>query len=736
MRRANLATALLVGLALATLAITLLPAEVWRAPVNDAVYRGFDRNLIYTTGEVRVSRGAIDAIAPADSVTSVNLATTLRQRLAASVDVTVLENHALQPLRIGVWSPWTGSGYFLTFGPSPDYSINLGLVTDATPEATLIGGTVTSVAVARYQPGSTYRVAFVIDRAAKNIRATLSGNGIDVADSLTASQMPALFDNVQLSFTASAFAGTGTARFILRDYTLTLPHERSWAAKVDDSRVRILAIGLAVMGLIAIAFAAMSRWPRTFSLAKRRLPTRPSWLMAGAGVLYLAGNAALFPLGSHPFDFANEEFYSYVARAYSPVQLYFLPDVTSLAAIWGGIPWVQASFPYEPVIAYLFSFTGWLGSFLFGATFGTSSAALGYVIKSVNVGFGLADGILIYMVLRELNVNERWSKIGASIWIFNPAVWFSMSIWGQTHVISIFFVLLCVLFAQRRLPLWSWLALFAACLTRPQMVVFGLLLGVVLLRKFDWRENLVALSLTVIATFVALVPLTLATSPSLPVDILLNNFHIQEAGGNQATLTTVSQDAYSIWPLVTYFFRGAYSLHRAFTPSSAILFGSVTYQRASQVATVAAELAVTVGLLLRKRSALDAGGYLPLVAVGVMSFLLLLTGIVATHFLLALPILLLCRKWMDNIAYCYVVTVWSISTFVPMFGDLGVAISGHGYPLLAPEHNFLTQFVVNLYAWDRFITVAIVANICAVIWLAFLSFQPETRREALATTPS
>jgi hypothetical protein len=33
--------------------------------------------------------------------------------------------------------------------------------------------------------------------------------------------------------------------------------------------------------------------------------------------------------------------------------------------------------------------------------------------------------------------------------------------------------------------------------------------------------------------------------------------------------------------------------------------------------------------------------------------------------------------------------------------------------------------VVALYAWDRFITVSIVANICALIWLAWVVARPD-----------
>ena len=140
-------------------------------------------------------------------------------------------------------------------------------------------------------------------------------------------------------------------------------------------------------------------------------------------------------------------------------------------------------------------------------------------------------------------------------------------------------------------------------------------------------------------------------------------------------------------------------------------------------------LLVVGALLLRQRSAIQSGGYIPLVAIGVTSFLMLLTGVVATHFLLALPLLLLCRRWMDPIAYCYVAAVWSISTFVPMFGDMGVATAAatHGYSLLAPANNPITHFFVNLYAWDRFITAAILANVCALIWLIVLTVRSPIR---------
>jgi hypothetical protein len=410
----------------------------------------------------------------------------------------------------------------------------------------------------------------------------------------------------------------------------------------------------------------------------------------------------------------------------------------SLAGVWSGIPFGEFAFPYEPVTAYLSAATGWLNSLLFagGGQFRLDSARLEYLIKGVNVLFGLADSALIFLVLRQIRVSHRSSLIAAALFLFNPAVWFSMSIWGQTHVISLFFVLAAIFMAEKQLPIWAWIALAAACLTRPQMLVFGLLLGIVFLRKFSWQENISGLSWTVIVMFIAIAPLTLATSPSLPVDIMLHNFNVQEAGGNNPALTTVSQGAYSIWPLVTFFANGTSGTGRAYTPSAGMLFGSVTYQLAGQVLTVVAMLVFGAALWMRAQTRDLVGSHLPFVTLGVMSFLMLLTGVVSTHFLLALPLVILCRRWMDPIAYWYVVVTWSIGTLVPMFGDMGMALRGRGYPLLGPEYNPVTRFVVDLYSWDRFINVAIVANICAVVWLAVLAFRPSSSTRVATPSPA
>jgi hypothetical protein len=714
------------------LTLTLVPAQVWKAPVNDAEYRSFDANLMFASGgssNVDISPKSVVIRAQPNSQPSINLATTLRKKITASLDATILENRrANQALRVGVWSPWTSSGFFLIFGPSPQNTVNAITLTQGAPGPTLTGGEIQdSVALGKYQLGSKYHLIFVVDRTRSRISVAVAGEGINAQALLPTQPHAAILDTVQISITASASPGAGSSEILLQNYLLTLPHERSATVQIHDATATTLLLILVTLGLLFLAVAAVTRL-RQWRRHKLTIPSLglSAWIVIGAIVLYIAGNASLIPLGGHPFDFRNEEFYAYVARTYGPVQLYYLPNIVSLASIWNGVPYVEAAFPYEPVFAYLFTGIGWVNSVLFadGGLFNLPSAQLGYLVKSTNVAFCLADGFLIYSIARELRVSKRWSLMAACFFVFNPAVWFSMSVWGQTHVISLFFVLATVLMIEKHQPTLAWLALVAAALTRPQMTVFALLLGIILLRKFSWTQNLVAVAWSVIVFVVILTPLTIATSPSLPIDIMLNNFLIQEAGGNQGALTTVSQGAYSIWPLVTYLTQGASGLQRSFSPSSGLLLGTLTYQSVSQILTGTALIAVIVVLLRLKHNVIDSGAYVLPVTLGITAFLMLLTGLVATHFLLALPFLLLCRRWMGTVAYLYVAVIWSVGTLVPMYGDMGVVMSARDYPVLAAPDNAVTKLFVDLHAWDRFISAAVVANICAVLWLAFLSVQP------------
>jgi hypothetical protein len=294
-------------------------------------------------------------------------------------------------------------------------------------------------------------------------------------------------------------------------------------------------------------------------------------------------------------------------------------------------------------------------------------------------------------------------------------------VWGQTHVVSLAFVLAAIWLMESNLAFPAWLVLSLGVLTRPQMVVFGLLIGLALLVKFPWAVNLRALSSTAIALFVVLLPFTLFTSPSLPTDILGKTLSLQQTGSS-VDPATVSLDAYSIWPLVTFITHGTSSVMRAFTPSSQMLFDSLSYQAAAEIATTVALACASLLLVTRGRRAHRNGdsGYILIVALGIVAFLMLITGVVATHFLLALPLLILIRRWTSTTSYLAMVIAWTVTTLVPMYGDMANVTARLNYSLLSPQHNPVTKLILALYQWDRFITFATLINIGVLLWVAVL----------------
>jgi hypothetical protein len=716
------------------LIIIAIPATVWRHPSTDAEYTGFDANLMYsnpsTYGESQhvVEHDRVELSSNGLKEGVVDLATTTFEKFDLSLDATIADGrNATEPLRLGVWSPRAAAGCFLVFSNLPS-EMTIETIVGGQVGRTLSGGTVNRIrALGAFAVGATYHIEIAVDKT-KSIAFSIAGPGVTATEEIRANDLSPLFSSNRVAVTASNRSSGVQPTAALTAYSLALPHQVFWADKTSDARETfVLWLLIAIGAVLLCAGPGLKIIRARHTIPRVRVPAvspRRVLIVASACIVYLAGNAVLFPLGGHPFDMGNEEVYAYVARAFGTAQLYYLPNVISLSAIWNGTPYIEAAFPYEPVLAYVSAFAGWAnGLWPHDGVNAVPSDQLQYTVKTINVLFGLADGATIWLILRRLGMSQRRSLTTAAIFLFNPATWFSMSVWGQTHVISLFFVLLAVLLAETQVPVGAWLALAAACLTRPQMLVFGVLLSVVFFRKFSIRRNILALSWAVIVTFILLAPLTLSTSASLPVDVMRNVLHVQESGGNDDVLTTVSQDAYSIWPLVTFGVNGASGLARSFTPSSTILVGPFTYQRVSQVLTVLAILLVIGALAAQSRASIERGRYVPIIGIGVASFFMLLTGVVATHFLLALPFLILSRRWIGSGAYWLLISTWTIATFVPMYGDMGLVISAADHPILAASHNAVTRLAIHLYAWDRFITVSIVANLTALIWFGWLALR-------------
>lgn len=172
-------------IAIVIAALMLSPAEMWRSPETDALYAGFDPNLIYGVGndpslawldlpqyrefegQVTISRDMLKLTALRLSRPTVHLVTSpisFRVEFDASVLSAGMRS---TPLRVGIWTPRGNHGFFINFAGPPGYALSV---------LTMVSGSLSERRLGRYVPGCRYRVSIDRDGPAGVIRFTIRSN--------------------------------------------------------------------------------------------------------------------------------------------------------------------------------------------------------------------------------------------------------------------------------------------------------------------------------------------------------------------------------------------------------------------------------------------------------------------------------------------------------------------------------------------------------------------------------
>jgi hypothetical protein len=376
-------------------------------------------------------------------------------------------------------------------------------------------------------------------------------------------------------------------------------------------------------------------------------------------------------------------------------------------------------FPYGFTKAYYYLSVGWAGNLFFGSARPLTDFSYEVLLKSLNVVFACADAGFVYLILRRL-VSKSSALTSAVIFLLNPAIIFVMSVWGSTETISLFFVLGSIFLAEEDRPLGAWLMLAAAAYTRPQMLVFGFLLGLVYLRKFSANRNLISISWTVVVCFIFILPFALTISPSVPIDYVARTFayHIANGQADQSSLG-LSPASFSVWTLPMLLVSGQHSWLRMWSPSTMSLVGPLTYGQVG--AALSAVLLIGLGVLLILRPAVSQDGrYIPLVTCGLLGWLLVTPGVISRYFVYAIAMVILCRPALSRSAYVYLLSVLSVITFVSMYGHLASDFMGYSgnVSVLSPNNNPVSHLVYSLFLADFFISLASLSNIAVLISVA------------------
>lgn len=747
-------------LSLAIVGLVATPVSVWNHGTIDDRYSGFDRNLIFMSpagpakvaGTVDVNTTNLSITAVPGSHPTVHLITTPLS-FSARFDVQIVsESAGSSPLRVGFWSPETRAGQFLIFDGNTNSSIRETTIVQGTVAQDLVGGTTTDdVVLGHYSVGQLYRVTLTVNRRDQTIVTRVESSELQATSMVTGRAAPEVFDAFRPTVTLSSSSDQGIARVNVSNYILTLPSQPSSVAeeseRVNDGRATALVviIWVAAAGLVGTAIVRWLFMRRELLDVWRRIrdSRRPSsvvFLLSAGCLGYLAANAAIFRLGSLQFDVLAAKIWSYVAAKEGIAELYYHPLVVTTAAASNGVPVHEAVFPYGITSAYYFLFAGWLYTLIFSSS-GQSvvgSFSLEVLLKTFNVLLALGDAYLTYLISRRF-ILPRKAVWLAVVFALNPAIVFVSSVWGSTETLSLFLILLSIWFAESGRPIPAFLTLALGAFSRPQMLVLAFVLGLVFIRRFGARDSIAGISWTLVVVFMVLAPIALSISPSFPVDYTLRTLSYHLANGQaDPNFLGLSPGYYSIWTIPLEFVNGAHGIARMWSSSTLYAFPSVTYAQLATDLSVGFVLLVGLVLLLPWISVKGPGQYLPVVAFGMLGWLMLTPGLISRYFVYAIALIILCRRSWSLLNYVLIVGMATVITFITAYGHLAHDALANGLTasLLHPDNNVISALVFNIFSDDRFITAGTIANVVLLVTVgAAALIAMRSKPEGLAGAP-
>jgi|GEM_PF-874661 len=698
----------------------VLPDEIASPVANisllvDGQVRGEDAVGIETASEevesaqVAIENDMLALEALAGREPAVHLITTPLSFRASFIARVIQQAGSSVPVRIELWNPRNFSSFSIIFSPERQIEVIL---------SENRGQLTRHYDFGEYQLDKPYEITFEWQRG-KEASIILAGSAGERTALLRAEDSLALFDAYRPSLTALASGGDSGSSATLTDYHLTLLPERFTTVKADDGKIApiMMLVVAAGMATFAIPFVSRHRRPSLRDkwasflrgLREQWPPTLAGWrlgLIVLGALAFLAINAALFGLGSHPFDMGSQKIWTYIAVEYGIPDLYYLAQTAPLAEVWNGTPYHEAVFPYNIGMSYYFWFIGQFHQLFFGHV-SPDSLSLEYMIKSFNLIFMVLDAALVYAIMRHLRPSSSilpWAAVG--LVLFNPAFVFDTAVWGETESVPLFFLLGSALAALKQRPTLAWSMLALAFLTKQTVLIPILMMAGYYLFRFHWRANLKGISVAVILASLASLFVTLnGYTPSIALDPTLAALKVHGGTGAEKVFQVVSYDAFNVWTLVTLLRDGAHGLSRFQFPDHLPALGSLSYHDIGSGLLVLSIVGILVWLVVHRKETKGLGHSLFLVmALAFLAELVLPTRPVSRYFIFPLVFILFGlagrTRWLSVSAYAAL----SVTTLVGVYGSMASVFDSFPQqaPLLAPENNPLSAGILYLFRSDTF----------------------------------
>ena len=196
---------------------------------------------------------------------------------------------------------------------------------------------------------------------------------------------------------------------------------------------------------------------------------------------------------------------------------------------------------YPPIYLYFLYFIGHFYQGLLSPAFDIESTSLTCLVKIPAILADLLTSLIIFWLLRK-RLSFRSSLFVAASYAFNPGIIYNSSSWGQTDSLHALFMLLAIIALDYDRPLWSWLSISLALLTKPQSVVLVPIIFVVTVKEHGMASLTKGLGIALITALVVCLPFIWSHQTT---DLIAM---YTDAVGKWPNIT---MNAYNLWYLLT-----------------------------------------------------------------------------------------------------------------------------------------------------------------------------------------
>ncbi len=679
----------------------------WPTPSPEILLRKFNpdlltvnpRGILERSGEVSIAARELVLTAHPRSQPTVHIFTT-EVPFTAAFEVSVLTRTSQDvfPFQLKIWNPRAEAAVEAWYDP-----------TDAIMVGTRVNEQWLHVRrLGEYRTGSqqTWRVV----RTPRQVLLEVVTEGKQASFEVDQESFPALLGQQQLSLTvyATATGGNASSAVVVSRPSISVPHQTQYGTTVHSPWFRPIVGILALCSLFWVVL-----WTRA----------NPRWVSAKAGlavhrrdlllVLAFAGTSVLAgfwvaKIPGHPFDIRTATVYSTIAREEGLSAIIAHSLLATEGDAHGGQPYATVSYPYPPLLTYVFWGVGKIAP----------AGQIEHTLKSLVLLGVMAGGAVLFLLLRRLRIGSVMAAVVAGAYVANPAIVFSSAVWGQTDAFVAFFLLLGAAGVVLGSAPLLWVGTLLAALTKQTGVLFGLVLIVLGIARLNLRQLAHGFVAATMLVFLVLTPAFL--SGMHPSAIYRTTAATARAFATMTNIDTVnaviSQSTFTLWSTLAAF-EGAHGLERFAFPIIIPSRFVLSYFTLSRLAFGLFVLALTLVVLKWRR--IGPGGVFLVIAAYAVGAVVLLTRASPRYLYFGVMFTIVALPWMSRGLGIATLAVLSGTMLVSMWGML--VFTSIWYPGLLqafnPERSWLNETTAAILGGDAGITVGGLLNIGALLAL-------------------